>query len=303
MPDFNGTVGAVEIGVMISNFLFGLATVQTFSYYKKFPKDPWQMKSFVGVLWILELAHSMLTSHTIYWTTVIEYGNTKALNLIPGSLIGAVVLSGIIGPAIQAFFAHRVRRLSHKWIIPVVCWFLCVIRSISLIAVAVTSYYSPTLKFFKETYQWLLATSLAVSTAVDVLIAASLCYYLWHQRDTKFARTRRVVDQLIKWSIQTGLLTSIATVVMLILFVAVANHAWLSMFCVISKLFSNSLMASLNARAKLRNFDDKVGVERSSTAPGRSLNVTVEMSRVVLWADDDDLEATKRGGFNGTTTH
>lgn len=297
---FDPTVGAVEIGVMISIFLFGLVSVQTFGYYKKFSNDPWQLRTFVGVIWTLELTHCALSAHSVYWVTVTNFGRTAVLNEIPPALGASVALSGIIGPAIQAFFAHRVLRLSRSWIIPSICWLLCILRCASLLVVTGASYTSDTLLHFKHKWDWILVTSLAISTAVDVLIAGSLCYFLWKRRDGAFARTTTVVDQLIMWSIQTGLLTSIGTVVMLILFLVVHNHAWLAVFFVISRLFSNSLMASLNARAKLRDLTQKVlSAERSHTSSGgRNPNtVTIEMVRTVQshWADD--VESSKPSGL------
>lgn len=298
---FDSTVGAFEIGVMVSIFLFGLVTVQTFSYYKKFPNDPWQMRTFVAIIWFMELAHTSLSAHSIYWITVINYGRSESLNRFPPSLIAAVVLSGLIGPPIQAFFSHRVLRLSRRWTIPCICWFLSILRCISVLAVAGTAHRSDSITDFKQNWKWLLATSLAISTVVDVLIAGSLCICLWNQREGTFRRTKRLIDKLMVWSIQTGLLTSIGTATMLILFTAVDNFAWLAVFCIISRLFSNSLMASLNARASLRNFDTKINFineegnstfPQSSTIPQSGV-IAVEMTRTDGARAEGDAEFSK----------
>ncbi|KAF8071611.1 hypothetical protein FPV67DRAFT_884030 [Lyophyllum atratum] len=287
---FDSTVGAFEIGVMVSLFLFGLVTVQTFSYYKKFPNDPWQMRTFVAIIWTLELAHTALTAHSVYWMTVINYGRSETLMDFSPSLIAAVVLSGIIGPSIQAFFAHRVHRLSRRLIIPCICWLLSVLRCISVCAVAAAAHIAGNVIDFTRNWKWLLASSLAISTVVDVLIAGSLCFYLWHGRESTFQRTKRMVDRLIVWSIQTGLLTSIGTLTMLILFLAVANFAWIAVFFIISRLFSNSLMATLNARASLRDLNNRINfiedgnnsaLLRTSMAPRHDNTLAVEMTKSV----------------------
>lgn len=41
------TVGALEIGVIISTFLFGISTVQTHTYFRRFPRDGWIIKCLV----------------------------------------------------------------------------------------------------------------------------------------------------------------------------------------------------------------------------------------------------------------
>jgi hypothetical protein len=43
----HATIGALEIGVLLSSFLFGIVTVQTFMYFKKFPNDTWMLKLLV----------------------------------------------------------------------------------------------------------------------------------------------------------------------------------------------------------------------------------------------------------------
>lgn len=37
--DVNPTVGALEIGTLVSMFLFGIVTLQVYLYYRNFPKD------------------------------------------------------------------------------------------------------------------------------------------------------------------------------------------------------------------------------------------------------------------------
>lgn len=41
------TLGALEIGVLIALFFFGTVTAQSSLYYKRFPKDRWNIKALV----------------------------------------------------------------------------------------------------------------------------------------------------------------------------------------------------------------------------------------------------------------
>lgn len=43
------TLGIIEIGVSVSVFLFGLSTIQVYSYHSRFPNDPIQLKAFVRI--------------------------------------------------------------------------------------------------------------------------------------------------------------------------------------------------------------------------------------------------------------
>jgi hypothetical protein len=46
--DLNGNLGALEIGIVLGVFLFGIETLQTFNYYKRFPKDSNLLKATVS---------------------------------------------------------------------------------------------------------------------------------------------------------------------------------------------------------------------------------------------------------------
>ncbi|GLB44885.1 hypothetical protein LshimejAT787_1802220 [Lyophyllum shimeji] len=289
---FGSTVGALEIGIMVELFLFGLMSVQTLQYYKKFPNDPWPTRTLVAIIWILELAHSVLTAHSVYWITFIHYGRNEALDRFPGSLIAAIFLSGIIGPAVQAFFANRVRKLTPVWAVACIIWLLCLLRSVSLLAAALIAHELDSISRFGEKWQWLLITSLAISLVADYLIAGSLCCHLFYRRGSGgiFARTKRMIDRLILWAIQTGLLTSIGTVTTLVLFLMVENLAWLAVFLIIPKLFSNSLMASLNAQASFCTVEDQVDFMGNTTFFRSHMGQSNMLSIVAF----DILEPTSR---------
>lgn len=47
-PSLPTTLGAVEVGLVISTFLSGIETLQTFNYYRKYPKDSMALKILVS---------------------------------------------------------------------------------------------------------------------------------------------------------------------------------------------------------------------------------------------------------------
>jgi len=48
MPEFNpNVIGGLEIGVLLATLLYGMGTVQTYLYYRNFPKDSRRMKTTV----------------------------------------------------------------------------------------------------------------------------------------------------------------------------------------------------------------------------------------------------------------
>jgi hypothetical protein len=69
------------------------------------------------------------------------------------------------------------------------------------VAVGVEALLSTSILQFEIDYKWLLTSILAVGAAVDVIIAASLCYYLRQHRATSFQRTVKVINQMMIWTV------------------------------------------------------------------------------------------------------
>ncbi|KAJ7856030.1 hypothetical protein B0H13DRAFT_1547533, partial [Mycena leptocephala] len=49
-PALDGTLGAMEIGAILGTFLFGIETLQTFNYYRRFPDDSKLLKATVTTI-------------------------------------------------------------------------------------------------------------------------------------------------------------------------------------------------------------------------------------------------------------
>jgi len=48
MSDVDAFLGAMEIGILISIFLFGLFSLQVFVYYRHYPNDSWHLRALVS---------------------------------------------------------------------------------------------------------------------------------------------------------------------------------------------------------------------------------------------------------------
>ncbi|KAF9471161.1 hypothetical protein BDN70DRAFT_784519, partial [Pholiota conissans] len=191
VPPFNAqpTLGALFIGVLISCFLFGIVTLQTYLYYRKFPEDRARLKIMVAFVCVFELAHCICVCHAAYYMVIIGYGNPSFLLRSPNTLSLAIIFSGIIGPIVQVFFAERVRIVSEgNLIIPIFCWTLSSLRlTLSLIA-AGKGLEMTNLAQFQAKWEWLLTAVLSIGVAVDLVIAASLCYYLTKRKAQSMER-------------------------------------------------------------------------------------------------------------------
>jgi len=95
----------------------------------------------------------------------------------------------------------------------------------------------------------------ALAAAGDVLIALVLCTMLQRSR-TGFRRTDTMINKLMLFTINTGLLTSLCAVASLISIVAApSTFIYIAFYFTLGRLYSNSLMATLNARKSIRGED------------------------------------------------
>ncbi|KAF5378404.1 hypothetical protein D9757_010857 [Collybiopsis confluens] len=321
------TLGVLEIGILISGVLFGIVTCQVYVYHKNFPKDSlWLQLGLVDGMWLLELGHTICTFHALYFYSVTENGNPRALAVAPKSLGIAVVLHGVVivlgkniywgdearnltisncdalNLQVQGYFTYRIFRFSSKpYLIPIfsILLMLAQLLAVTTLSAEAVIIASKSLPLFLEKWEWLLLTALWLRVAADLTISSSLVYILIKQRNNAYKSTVVVVDKLIRWSIETGMITSLLGVVLVIAYLtAKQNFAWLALFMVLPKVFSNTLLANMNSRASLRDMKTAVEVSggSSSRPSNRSrtlatgLNVTVAQATEM---DTFDISHTK----------
>ncbi|KAF5316761.1 hypothetical protein D9619_006843 [Psilocybe cf. subviscida] len=120
------------------------------------------------------------------------------------------------------------------------------------------------------TLKYLSITVNALAAACDVLIAATLCLLLHFSR-TGFHRSDTMINKLILFSVNTGFLTSLCAVASLISIVVAGNtFLYIAFFFCIGRLYTNSLLATLNARKMIRVAGNSV-----HTASGDQLTLSL----------------------------
>ncbi|KAF7362618.1 Saposin B-type domain-containing protein [Mycena venus] len=203
IPPLDGVLGVTLIGGVLGTFLFGLGTLQTFHYCRLYSSDSKVLKTLVAAIWLIELAHSISLWHALYQMTVTFYGQLPHLFNPPHSLEMTVLFAALINLIVQTFFAVRIRTLSGSWFIPVISSLLTGAR-FAVNVIMVVGFWTSTSGFeiLHTKLHWAMVGVSTIGPSVDILIAASLCFYLWRIRSTgsQFEQTRTMVDSLIRWS-------------------------------------------------------------------------------------------------------
>ncbi|KAJ7311572.1 hypothetical protein DFH08DRAFT_453934 [Mycena albidolilacea] len=248
------TIGAVEIGVLVSYTLFGVTTVQAYIYYGRFPDDPSKLKALVALVWFCLLAQVIAIGHILYTFTITYFGQAfRIFETAPKSLSVGVFSGGIMAAAVQGFFAYRIYAFTKKLYIPILSWSLSFVRFLGSVTIFATTLRMTSFPTYAEQWGWLLTSVWCISAANDLTITASLVTNLIIQRSRIHKRTVPLIDKLIMWTIETGMVTSLtALAVMISFFTMPHNFIWFCLFISLPGLFSNSLLASLNSRTTLR---------------------------------------------------
>jgi len=180
----------------------------------------------------------------------------------------------IIETIVQSTYALRVWTLSQKnrWLTGAVISFAFIqlvggmgVSHDLAVATSIDSAHSLRTKSFG-------AVQLVASVICDVTISASLVFFLNKNR-RGLRRTQNIVDRLIIYSINVGILTSVVAILNLIFWQAMPqNFNFVIFHYIISKLYINSLLVTLNSRAALRkrDVDDIISMSNliRSTQPG-----------------------------------
>ncbi|KAJ6580817.1 hypothetical protein B0H19DRAFT_485440 [Mycena capillaripes] len=251
----DNTLGALLIGVLVSYVLFGVTTTQTYLYSGRFPNDSGKMKSLVAFVWLCELAHVICIGHTLYILLITDFAHPERLSTVPISLGTSALFNGILAMCVQGFFSFRIYRLSKRLYLPLLTWTLSFLFLGATAVVFVNGLQALPFSAFEKQWGWLLNSLWSVAAGNDLIIALALVFSLYRGRDES-PRIGAVVDKLIAWTIETGLVTSAAAILNLVCFVTMKkNYIWIAWYFVTARLYSNSFLASLNSRATLRTMN------------------------------------------------
>ncbi|KAH8108687.1 hypothetical protein DFH11DRAFT_1731689 [Phellopilus nigrolimitatus] len=248
---FDDTIGAAFVGFSVAAVLYGVLSIQIHTYFQRYTLDRPVYKFFVAAVWILETLHSVLTGHVVYYYAISNFDNPLALLVPTWTLIAQVLVGAVISVLVKSAFAIRVWRFSGN---NIVLTGLIAILNCGILGLAVLfTIKASRLSTFAElpSLKWVTTAVLGTSVLVDLIIAVSLTFFLYHLRRAFTASS--LVNGLIMYSIETGAITSVCGIATLITFDAMpTTFVYMTFFFVLSKLYSNSLLATLNTRRAVR---------------------------------------------------
>ncbi|KAK0479522.1 hypothetical protein IW261DRAFT_1607865 [Armillaria novae-zelandiae] len=324
MDNLSYTLGSLLLGGLFSATLTGMMSVQSLLYFKLFPKDKPRIKTLVTLLWsaplllnpdnsshsgirLLDVAHSATVWAGLWNYLIIHFDDTARINQIPQAISVTIILTAISTIFVHLFFAERIFRLSrNNWILAVLIVILAVLRLACACVTAGAMLSIETYSGFRNKFNWVFSAGLGLSSAVDILITGSLLKLLHATRKSSLSFDH-IIDSLILYTLECGAVTCAATIASMICWLTMNNNlVFLGLHFVISKLYSNSLLATLITRYELRNSRDRstsdgivdldmynmrrVNIFTPGTSFTQPMQVSVKQS-VVQYGPDGSTEA------------
>ncbi|EJD37824.1 hypothetical protein AURDEDRAFT_187930 [Auricularia subglabra TFB-10046 SS5] len=251
--DFDTSFGALQIGTMLSMMLLGIALLQTWNYFRDFPGDSTRLKAMVGIVFFVDVLHSIFLVHAVYQYTIRGFLDFSILNRVVWSIDATLTAEAIIIVVVQCYYGLRVLRVTGSHILAGIIWLLALARMALTIAFDVTAIRDGSLNVVRtKAFRWQAVSELAIAALTDICIASVLCIALLRRR-TGFERSDQLISNIVTFTVASGLLTSIVSIVQFVTYLTLpGKFVWLACFSISSKLFTNSLLASLNQRVQHR---------------------------------------------------
>jgi len=258
-PDISRVTAPLLFGSVLNWCLFGVLLVQIYVYSYNFPEDKKFLKLFVYSVFFFETLQTALSGADLYYWFVSGYGNLNHLIHPYATPFDVLVIESLVSLSVQFFFVYRIWVLSSKkfwWY----CLIICLCSTIDATAAFIGGIYTfmhgkfasgKTLKSIAMI--WLIGNVMA-----DILIAAAMLYHLVRRRrDRDCLDSDHILDhalpRIVRLTIETNVMTTSVGILSLLIVMVFPHENWYTCpTAILGKLYSNTLLVSLNNRISIR---------------------------------------------------
>ncbi|KIJ59487.1 hypothetical protein HYDPIDRAFT_33174 [Hydnomerulius pinastri MD-312] len=267
--DLSTSVGPSYWALLIISIFLGCTELQTYFYFRNY-NDGWPLKSLVAFMCTADNLGWAFLVQAYYSILVKNFGNPLAILTIPMGFAASDYVTMCIELAAQLFFASQVYGVHRQGSWP--AYATIIVFAIASFGVAILSTGSPSAaSVASRKVQILNDINVATSLICDAVAAGAMCFYLTVSR-TNVARTNSVISSLILYVVNRGILLAVVQGANLILYIySPSKDYWIPVHMLVGKIYTNTLLAMLNARSTLRDkMNDRLALtELQKSARGR----------------------------------
>ncbi|KAJ3008789.1 hypothetical protein NUW54_g3026 [Trametes sanguinea] len=255
------------VGCTLSTILYGITLQQAYLYYARYPRDKLPLKLF--------LPYSRLPRFSILDTVATIFMPEKMSGLV-WSLTAENCLCIITSVMVQCYFGQRLWILSrHNKLFTGLLFALAFVElgMVSGMWLTANMALNPGFSAFATQRPRVLTLVYSgCSSVCDVFITAGLCYYL-HTNKSGVKRSNSLIDKLMIYAVQRGIITLIcqaydfltvscampkrepAIYASFETLIAPTSFLFIPVALMQMKVYTNSLLATLNVRESLKSSD------------------------------------------------
>ncbi|KAI9061303.1 hypothetical protein FKP32DRAFT_1576277 [Trametes sanguinea] len=245
---YDDNLGALLIGQMISTFLYGISTLQTYVYLIRFPRDSPELKIWWGMVGATS-NHPMNADHQTF---------------AKRSFFASAVLNLVVAAVVQSFFIKRIHKrrqsvfvLAHvglgvgqcNWVEKPIAP-MALTRPAEATVKVINTFESDSL----DSLSWLAYSSALPYTLLSVISDAFIAGTLiqlsrGRTPELDSPRVQTLAMQAVTFAVNRCVLLTVAALARLVAFTILPWTAWfIAADFIMGKLYANSFMACLNAR-------------------------------------------------------
>ncbi|KAH9032050.1 hypothetical protein EDB85DRAFT_2238161 [Lactarius pseudohatsudake] len=247
-PDVTNVAAPLLLGPLFNWALYGVLCVQTYVYSYNFPEDRRSIKFLAYFVFLLDTVQTALTGADIYYWFVDGFGDVERLKRSHFSPIDSPITTTVISSIVQGYFCYRIWMLNKRSL-----W-ICLVIAISAVTQVVAAIWLGTTSLIAGkyvvsntgVYLWSIPSALA-----DILIAVAMTLLL---RVASSNFSSFVLIRVVRLTIETNTLTASLAITILVLYAAFPGELYyMYLTKVIGKVYSNTLLVSLNNRIYFRD--------------------------------------------------
>ncbi|KIJ18056.1 hypothetical protein PAXINDRAFT_167354 [Paxillus involutus ATCC 200175] len=268
------------VGTFLGLFLYGITCLQAFFYFQTYERDHRGLKITVAALLTFETIHAALSIWVMDDYLIVHYADEGALQSANWLSTSTYILGFLIDFFVYLYFTWRIWIFTgNRWIVVLMLSISMSRTAISIIA-CVLSVIAPTWTRYLSHSRTLIITGNTLFIIGDTFSASVMAYHLTNVRpspniyDTNSPRRLNIlINRLLIFAVATGALTSLVDIIALILSLTQPQSlAFLGPILVQTRLYANSLLASLNIRnANSRAYEDAHEASSAMEMQGISL--------------------------------
>ncbi|CAA7262239.1 unnamed protein product [Cyclocybe aegerita] len=271
--DLDTTLGAAFFGFCAGAILFGITLRQAYQYYTTNLHDSILRKLIIAIVCLLDASHLVFSMYMVYSFIIQLLGYSEAEVKVLWSVKALATTQTILIVFVQGYYLSQIWRLSgnvllgRKLAVAAQAFVIFIVLLAIVVAIIFLSQLQKVADIlsFSAGFEYVVYLGFGTTALIDCAIAAAMCLLL-HKSSAGTLRSETVLESLIQYFIGTGLLTSFAAIMVIVLYIARPRTLlYLGMEFSVTRLYANSILAMFNARQRLRGrFDESIEIKLPS---------------------------------------